>query len=73
MAGMNITISEQETQEIRKAAKRIQLTPEEFAQKLIQNFIFRQKLIKIQKVGAKIAERLGIKTEEDVTRMFDKH
>ncbi len=71
MAGMSITIPEENTKEIKKAAKKINLTPEKFTQKLIQNFVFRQKLTEAQKVGVKVAKRLGIKTEEDVSRIFD--
>lgn len=71
MAGMSITIPEKDAQEVQKIAKEKNLSPEKVAQIAIRNLVLSKKLDEAQEVGKRIAKRLGIKSEEDVVRMFN--
>lgn len=71
LAGMIITIQGKDAQEVQKIAKEKNLSPEKVAQIAIRNLVLNKKLDEAQEVGKKIAKRLGIKSENDVVRMFN--
>lgn len=73
MARMSITIPEDQAQGFKRLAKKHNMSPELLVKQAVAAYVFKQEWKEVQKIGVKIAERLGIKTEEDVTRMFDKH
>ncbi len=70
MARLEITLTDKEMEQIKKDAKRVKVTPEELGQKLVGRFANRQEWKDVLKIGARIGKRLGIKTDEDVMRVF---
>lgn len=51
-------------------AKSWRMTPEETAIRIIRQRAARKKLRAAQEIGRKIAKDLGIKTEQDIERLF---
>lgn len=68
MAGLKVIIPEKEADWLTKEAKRQKLTPEEVALQAIRSYTADWK--KAEAAGRRLAKKLGIKTEEDVVKVF---
>lgn len=70
-SGLQVTIPPEEAESLIKLAKKQKLTPQEATLAAIKNYTFKVKWQAAQKAGQRIAKKLGIKTEEDIERLFN--
>lgn len=70
MSILKITIPPQEAESLTLIAKKQRITPEEAALRAIKTYTVRDSWLKAQKAGEEIAQDLGIKTDDDVQRVF---
>lgn len=66
---LSVSLSQKELEDISNLAKRARQTRSQLVREAIRRYQLMQNWQYLQKIGEKIATRLGIETEEDVERI----
>ena len=66
---LSVSLSRKELEDISKLAKRERQTRSQLVREAIRQYQLMQNWQYLQKIGEKIATRLGVETEEDVERI----